>query len=125
MTVLAVNAGSLPIHEQGIMRRLFHAKEVDMWGIAKRVIGTITVLLTCYVVITSLLAAPSRTALSLMMAVGILLMVIGILSSLRRHSRVSIGVVGRAEFYGALVTMAGYMMYMNTRIDQIMLQLMQ
>ena len=110
---------------RGIIRQSFRIREDDMWNITKRIVGVIIMLLMSYVIITELLATPSNTAVFLLMATGILLMVIGIFSNIRRHSRISIGAVNRAEFYGAIVTMVGYMIYMNTRIDQIMLQLMK
>jgi hypothetical protein len=48
----------------------------------------------------------------------LLLMVLGFLRSIH-FSKIKVGAINRAEFYGVVVAMVGVLMYMNTRIDQI------
>ena len=59
-----------------------------------------------------------------LIGLGILLAVIGILTNLERESKIKVGVINRAEFYG-VVALFAYMQYMGNRIDQIMLILIQ
>ncbi len=96
-----------------------------MWNIAKQVVAVAIAVLMSYVILTGIFATPSRVAVFLVIGLGILLLIIGILSNLKKGSSVRIGTINRAEFYGVIVAIIGYMIYMNTRIDQIMLELMK
>lgn len=95
-----------------------------MINILKAIVVSIIIVLMSFVVVTSLLGTPSDIALFILIGLGIALMIFGILSNVKAGSPIRIGVINRAEFYGMVVAMVSYMIYMNTRIDQIMFKLM-
>lgn len=54
-----------------------------------------------------------------LISLGALLMVVGILSNIIRHSKAKLGTINRAEFYGGIVILVGFMFTMNQRIDTL------
>lgn len=96
-----------------------------MLNIIKFIVVTVVSLLMVYVVITGLFETPPDVALVMLGIAGAILAIIGILTSVRRNSPIRVGVINRAEFYGVVVVLVTYIFYLNTRIDQIMLLLMQ
>jgi len=55
---------------------------------------------------------------------GVTLMAIGILSNIRTNNPIRVGNTNRAGFYGVVVVIAGYMLYIN-RIDQIVSEIVE
>jgi hypothetical protein len=108
-----------------IIRQRLILKGFDMLSIIKRVVVVIVSLLMAFVVITELYDTPPSVALVTMGLAGALLAVIGILTNVRRSSPVRVGVINRAEFYGVVVVLISCIIYLNTRIDQIMFMLMK
>lgn len=56
---------------------------------------------------------------------GLILVAIGLLTNIKRQSKAQLGTINRAEFYGAMTIVLSIFFYMNTRIDQIMIILVQ
>ena len=96
-----------------------------MWNIVKQGLALIIVGVIAYVIITTIYSTPSNIALFMLMGLGVALMIIGIITNIGKSSSISVGVINRAEFYGVVVAIVGYMVYLSTRIDQIMLTLMK
>ena len=90
-----------------------------MLNIIKRVVVLFIALLMGYVILTGIYATPVNVALFLLMGMGIILLVIGIISNIKRSSAIKLGVINRAEFYGVVVFLMGFMMYQNNRIDLV------
>ena len=76
-------------------------------------------------IIFSPLADIAWIASQVLIGLGILLFIMGILNSLIRHSAMKIGALSRAEFYGVVIAMIGYMFMLNLRIDTIFTLLAQ
>ena len=55
----------------------------------------------------------------LIIAAGITLFLVSLLSNIRRNSPLSLGAINRGEFYGVVVIMFGAFFYLNTRIDTL------
>lgn len=106
-----------------IGQRLLSKGEV-MFYIFKRVIALFIAVVIIYMIVSSFWGVVSDTTTFILMGLGILLVVIGILSNVMRSSPIKVGTINRAEFYRVVVALVGYIMYVNTRIDQIMIKLM-
>ena len=52
-------------------------------------------------------------------------MAIGILSNIRTNNSIRVGNTNRAGFYCVVVVITGYMLYINTIMDQIMFEIVE
>ena len=102
-----------------------------MWGTAKGIVvafisGMMTFLLFNLIFNIPPLSPTGQTvAISIFGLLGLILLVIGLLSNIKRQSKAKLGTINRAEFYGMVTILLSVMLYMNTRIDQIMIMLVQ
>ncbi len=105
------------IGQQGLI-----LKEDIMLLLLTQIIAFMIGILLLVVGITSVILHPqpihwSFTGL-IFIVLGLILLILGILRNIHR-SKITIGAINRAEFYGVVTVMVGIFMYMNTRIDQI------
>jgi hypothetical protein len=61
----------------------------------------------------------TNTTLWIVSALGLLLALIGLLTSISRHSKIKLGNVNRAELYGVSIAIAAWLFQMNLRIDSL------
>jgi hypothetical protein len=100
----------------------------------------IAVLLTIafILVLFSVFALGSQTQLfnSILILLSLILVIIGVITAITRQSKLSLGTINRAEFYGVIGALFGFLMTLyvamngrldavNGRIDAIMLILMK
>ena len=113
-----------------IMRHQINWEGIDMWNRLKIIVVWLIVCLM-FVIFYSIIA---NTQLSLeVLSISILVLAIlgatltllGVFSNIKRRSKIKVGAINRAEFYGVLVTLISALFYLNTRIDQIMMLLAQ
>jgi hypothetical protein len=97
-------------------------KECIMLLLLTRIIGLLIGLFLVVAGVTSAILHPTpihwSTSGIVLIVLFLLLMVLGFLRSIH-FSKIKVGAINRAEFYGVVVAMVGVLMYMNTRIDQI------
>jgi len=94
-------------------------------SIIKRVVAAVVILSMSYVLITTFYGTPTKLALVVSGGAGVLLALVGTLSNLHRSSPIRVGTINRAAFYGVVVFLTTCMIYLNTRIDQIMITLVK
>jgi asparagine N-glycosylation enzyme membrane subunit Stt3 len=107
-----------------------------MLNILKIVIAALLIM-AIILVLVNVFALSSQTQLFnyILIGLSLLLAIIGVITALTRHSKLSLGTINRAEFYGVTGFLFGCMMTlyvamngrfdtMNGRIDDIMLILM-
>ena len=92
-----------------------------MLHILKLIIATIITALVVVILTNSFFDYPKLPDFSLILLIvlSVLLTVLGIFSSIVRHSSISLGAISRAEFYGVVVLIIAAFFYLNTRVDTL------
>ena len=113
-----------------IMRQLTNEKGgLDMWKSVQWILFTLVGIVTVMIIISVFasltdLFGPLGIAL---IVLGIVLALVGFFTNVTHNSPVKVGTISRAEFYGVMIALAGWIFQVQTtlngRIDQIMLEL--
>ena len=96
-----------------------------MFHIAARVLPLLMAGAIAYIIVTAFWGETQEISAFVVVGLGLLMALIGLLQSIRRNSPLTLGAISRTEVYGVIGAVVGYLVYTNTRIDQIMLKLME
>jgi asparagine N-glycosylation enzyme membrane subunit Stt3 len=103
-----------------------------------KIVIAVLLMMVIILVLFNVLALGSQTQLFnyILIGLSLILTIIGVITAFTRHSKLSLGTINRAEFYGVIaflfgclmtiyVAMNGRLDIVNGRIDNIMLILMK
>lgn len=90
-----------------------------MSSLFKKVLYAAILIVFILAIVTTFSGISNTVVVIILMALGFILFVVDMLSKITRNSPLKIGGLTRGEFYGILVIMVSYLMYLNTRIDSI------
>ena len=112
------------VHRRIITRQQL-LKGYEVLPILKRIVAVIMAVIVLYSASALIYSLPTNLAPILLGVFGFISFIIGILSNLRSNGPHKAGVINRAELYGMVVLIFGAIMYLNNRIDQVILLLAQ
>ena len=107
------------VYRWDIIKQRLVTKGDDMLNIIKRIVAGLVALLMTYTILTGMFATPNDIALYMLIVAGIVLLIVGLLTNIRRMSRISLGTISRAEFFGVIAVLIGWMFMLNNRIDSL------
>ena len=87
--------------------------------ILKGIVAGIITALILYAIVAIIYSMPYSVIPPILAVFGALLLISGILSSIKRNSPIKLGVASRGEFYGVVVLLVSILLGMNGRIDTL------
>ena len=100
-----------------IRQRLY--RRYNTLHIFKGVVAGIITALILYALVAIIYNVPYSIIPPILAGFGVLLLILSIVSNIKRNSSVKLGATSRSEFYAVIVILISVLLYMNGRIDDI------
>jgi hypothetical protein len=108
----------LPTRSYSIIgQRLSHGG--DIVSILKTVVATAIALVLLLAFITTLIGTPVNALAYTVIALGVALLILSLLSNIMHQSRIKIGAINRGEFYSVVAIIMGWLFLLTNRIDSL------